>query len=365
MARILISGGGTGGHVFPAIAVADAIRNLRPDSEVLFVGAAGKLEMTEVPKAEYRVIGLDIQGFRRKLSLDNFKVLLKLIRSLWQARNIIKNFKPDVVLGVGGYASGPVMKVAQWLDIPLVIQEQNSYPGVTNRLMAGSARIVCTAFEEVASFFPKAKFVLTGNPVRSCFFVSVDRQEAYRHFGLNPQLKTIGIFGGSLGARTLNEAAIAMFDAIQKRDDVQILWQAGRQYEADLMNLPVANHPCVKMVSFIERMEFAYAVADVAVTRAGALTIAELCAMGTPAILIPSPNVAEDHQTRNARSLVNKEAAWMVEDSKAVGQLWDRVQQLLDDEVQRQKLSAKIKELARPDAAQRIAMEILNLDSKK
>jgi UDP-N-acetylglucosamine--N-acetylmuramyl-(pentapeptide) pyrophosphoryl-undecaprenol N-acetylglucosamine transferase len=365
MARILISGGGTGGHVFPAIAVADAIRKLRPDADILFVGASGKLEMTEVPKAGYRVIGLDVRGFKRKFSLEQFKVLFKLAKSLLKARTIIKNFKPDVVLGVGGYASGPVMKIAQWLDIPLVIQEQNSYPGVTNRLMAGSARIVCTAFEEVAAFFPKSKFVLTGNPVRKCFFQAVDRQEAYRHFGLNPGLKTIGVFGGSLGARTLNEAIISAYGSIQVREDIQVLWQAGRQYEAEISSLPIANHPRIKMVSFIDRMEYAYAVTDVAVTRAGALTIAELCATGTPAILIPSPNVAEDHQTRNARSLISKGAAWMLEDYRAVAELWEKLDQLLADEKLRLDLSSKIKALAKPDAAERIAQELLYLAESK
>lgn len=365
MARILISGGGTGGHVFPAIAVADAVRRLSPEAEILFVGAAGKLEMTEVPKAGYRVIGLDIRGFKRKLSLDQFTVLFKLVKSLLKARSIIKKFKPDVVLGVGGYASGPVMKMAQWLDVPLVIQEQNSYPGVTNRLMAGSARIVCTAFEEVAAFFPKSKFVLTGNPVRQCFFQAVDRMEAYRHFGLDPGLRTIGVFGGSLGARTLNEAIISAFDSIQGREDIQVLWQAGRQYESEILKQPIASHPRIKLASFIDRMEYAYAVTDVAVTRAGALTIAELCATGTAAILVPSPNVAEDHQTRNARSLINKGAAWMLEDNKAVAGLWERVENLLADDAIRSDLKIKIKALAKPDAAERIAQELLHLAENK
>lgn len=359
--RLLISGGGTGGHVFPAIAIADAVKSLLPDTEILFVGASDRLEMTEVPKAGYQVIGLDIKGFQRKLSFRNIVVLWKFIKSLWRARTIIQEFQPDVVVGVGGYASGAVMKAAQWKKIPILIQEQNSYPGITNKLMASSASVVCAAFDDAKKYFQQAKFILTGNPVRKQLNQNLQRIEAYHYFGLDPLKKTICVFGGSLGAASLNAAVVHSYNTIMDRNDIQVLWQAGKRYEPELQKLEIASHPRVKMLSFIERMDYAYAVADVAIARAGALTIAELCLTSIPSVLVPSPHVAEDHQTKNAQSLVKHKAAWMVQDHLAQTELWIRVLELLDNEFIRSEMKTHLASLAKPNAAADIASEIIKL----
>ncbi len=358
--NVLISGGGTGGHVFPAIAIADAIRSIKPETEILFVGALGKLEMQKVPDAGYRIIGLPIRGLQRRLSLQNIKLIYSLCKSLWMSASIIKSFKPDVVVGVGGYASGPVLKLASWKKKPIVIQEQNSFPGVTNRLMAMSAEKICVAFDGLEKYFDKSKIVITGNPVRKDLIQIADPSIARIHFGLDPNKKTIGIFGGSLGARSINEAMLHIADKMQDQN-IQWLWQTGSLYYQELTQHASAKLNNVKMLPFIDRMDFAYAASDIVVSRAGALTLAELCVQAKPSILIPSPNVAEDHQRKNAEAMLSKHAAKMILDHEAKEKLWNELYELLQDESLRSKMKLELKKLARPDAAKDIATEIINL----
>lgn len=361
-ARILISGGGTGGHVFPAIAIADAVRARMPDADILFVGAQGRIEMEKVPKAGYRIEGLWISGFQRRLTWQNLLFPIKLISSLWKARQIVRRFRPDVVVGVGGYASGPVLRVATSMGIPALIQEQNSWAGVTNRLLANRVQRICVAYEGMERFFPADKIVLTGNPVRAGLLNnSVSKAEAAAHFGFSATTPTIFVFGGSLGALALNEALAASAEAIAAHPDVQVLWQVGKLYEARFAQCDTACLPNVRALPFVDRMDLAYALADVVICRAGALTISELCVVGKPAILIPSPNVAEDHQTQNALALARKDAAVMVSNAEARQQLFAQALTLLQDEQRRQTLARNIRALARPDAAARIAQEVLRL----
>jgi UDP-N-acetylglucosamine--N-acetylmuramyl-(pentapeptide) pyrophosphoryl-undecaprenol N-acetylglucosamine transferase len=314
--RIIISGGGTGGHVFPAIAIADAVKKIKPEAEILFVGAEGKLEMEKVPKAGYQIEGLWISGFQRKLTFQNLLFPFKLIASSWKARQIVQRFRPDVAVGVGGYASGPTLNAAGAAGIPTVLQEQNGYPGVTNRILAKKAAKICVAYDGMEKFFPKEKIVLTGNPVRSEVFENLDkkRSEGLAYFKLDPSKKTIFIFGGSLGARTLNEAMAANTALLWERSDVQVLWQIGKFYEDSYSQCDTAKLPNVQVRTFIDRMDLAYAAADLVIGRAGALSISEMCLVGKPAILVPSPNVTDDHQTKNALALVEKDAALMVKD---------------------------------------------------
>ena len=347
--KLLISGGGTGGHVFPAIAIADAFKELHPDADILFVGAQGKVEMKEVPKAGYKIIG----GFQRKFTVHNVTLVYRLIKSLLQANRILKSFKPDVVVGVGGYASGPILRMSAWNHIPFVIQEQNSYAGVTNKIMASKASRICVAFEQMDRFFEKSKLVNTGNPVRREFIVQLD-----------PNKKTIGVFGGSLGARTLNEVIAEQYEMIKHRDDLQILWQVGRQFIEEFALTPIAQLKNVKMLAFIDRMDLAYAIADVAIARAGALTISELAATHTVAVLVPSPNVAEDHQRKNAESMISQGAARMVLDKDAKQGLWKEVMSLLDDHLSQEKIKSALKHLAKPEAAKEIAKCIDQLVEK-
>ncbi|HFA51045.1 MAG TPA: undecaprenyldiphospho-muramoylpentapeptide beta-N-acetylglucosaminyltransferase, partial [Bacteroidetes bacterium] len=359
--KIIISGGGTGGHVYPAIAIADAIKEIRPGAQILFVGAKGKLEMEKVPQAGYPIEGLWISGFQRKLTFRNLLFPIKLISSLIKANNIVRQFRPDVVVGVGGYASGPLLKMAARKKIPTVLQEQNSRPGVTNKLLAGSANKICVAYSGMERFFKKEKIVLTGNPVRAGIFKNLEnkKEKALAHFGFDKNKKTIFVFGGSLGARTINEAMAAGFDLLKKKQNIQVLWQVGRLYEKEYKNCPTANLKNVKTRIFIDRMDLAYALADIVIGRAGALTISELCLAGKPAILIPSPNVAEDHQTKNAMALVEKNAALMIKDATAKENMVPAAIHLLDDEIKKKEMAENIKKLAKPQAAKNIAQTIL------
>ncbi|MEO1624706.1 MAG: undecaprenyldiphospho-muramoylpentapeptide beta-N-acetylglucosaminyltransferase, partial [Bacteroidota bacterium] len=357
--RILISGGGSGGHIFPAIAIADALKEKRPDAEFLFVGAKGKIEMEKVPKAGYQIKGLWISGFHRGEILRNLLFPIKLIVSLLKAYGIIRRFRPHVVVGVGGFASGPTLEVASRLGIPTVIQEQNSFPGKTNRLLASKVNKICVAYDGLERFFPKQKIVKTGNPVRKDLTAAGDRAEALQHFGMEKDKPVVVLFGGSLGARSLNRAMRDNAELLRRHQDVQILWQAGKLYIEEFGQCETARLPHVKISAFIDRMDLAYAMADVLICRAGALTIAELALVGKPAILIPSPNVAEDHQTFNAKALTERAAALLVKDQDAAKEMIPAALQLLNDAKQRAAISQNIREMQQKNADERIAEEIL------
>ena len=364
--RILIAGGGTGGHVFPAIAIADALRAVRPEADIRFVGALGKIEMEKVPKAGYPIEGLWISGFQRKLSLHNLLFPVKLLHSMWKARRIVSRFRPDVVVGVGGYASGPVLETACRKGIPALIQEQNSYAGVTNRLLAKKVSRVCVAYEGMERFFPAEKVVLTGNPVRAGLTdKTASKAIAAVHFGLRADQPVVFVFGGSLGALSINEAMAVNAELLEANPQVQVLWQVGKLYVERFAACETAQLPNVRVLPFVDRMDLAYALADVVVSRAGALTISELGIVGKPAILLPSPNVAEDHQTKNAQALVEKGAALLIPNAEAATRLMTEALALLNDDAQQQKLAANIRALARPNAAADIAAEVLRLISKK
>lgn len=360
--KILITGGGTGGHVFPAIAIADAIKKMRPDTEFLFVGAHGKMEMERVPKAGYAIEGLNIAGFQRSLSLQNLSFPIKLVRSLWKAKSIVKKFQPDVVIGTGGYASGPVMRAAQRMGIPTLIQEQNSFAGVTNKLLGRRASKVCVAYDHMEQFFAEEKIVFTGNPVRAdIVHLEGKRTEGIQYYGLDPDKKTIVVIGGSLGARTLNNAMRDNVEYFEKHPEIQVIWQCGKFYEYEYSAMETAKLPNVQCRAFIDRMDLLYAVADVVISRAGALSISELCLVGKPAILVPSPNVAEDHQTKNALALVEKGAARLVRDADAVEKMLQDAQLILESEALAFSLSESIRQLGRPNAAEAIAREAIKL----
>ncbi|MFK8009811.1 MAG: undecaprenyldiphospho-muramoylpentapeptide beta-N-acetylglucosaminyltransferase [Saprospiraceae bacterium] len=359
--KVIISGGGTGGHVFPAIAIANEFKRQRPDVDILFVGAKGKLEMEKVPKAGFPIKGLWISGFHRKLTLRNLMFPFKLVSSLFKAFGIIQSFKPDVVIGVGGYASGPTLQVATMKGIPTLIQEQNSFPGITNRLLAKKVNRICVAYDGMEKFFPKEKIILTGNPVRQDIIELADKgKKGKKHFGLDQNKKTILLFGGSLGARTLNNAMAANKDLLEKNQNVQVLWQAGKLYIEEFKNAATAQLPNVKILPFIDRMDLAYAMADVMITRAGASTISELCLVGKPVILIPSPNVSEDHQTMNAKALSTKNAGVLVEEKNAKTML-EQALHILDNEQVINGLKNNIQKLAKADAAENIVSEILQI----
>ena len=376
--RVIVSGGGTGGHIFPAISIANAIRQLRPEAKILFVGAEGRMEMQRVPDAGYEIIGLPVAGFDRKRLWRNVGVLIKLIRSQWKARKIIKKFKPQVAVGVGGYASGPTLKMAATMGIPTLIQEQNSYAGVTNKLLAKQAKKICVAYEGMDRFFPQEKIILTGNPVRQTLVTEqVSREDAAKHFGLDPNRKTVLIIGGSLGARTLNETMIANLNMIQAHPEVQFIWQVGkiyidqvkealRAYSGELVcNSHIATMPNLYVNDFIKHMEYAYGIADLVVSRAGAGSISEFCILGKPVILVPSPNVAEDHQTQNALALVRRDAALYVKDAEAKEQLVELAIETVKDNDKLQALNRNILEMALPDSAEIIAKEVLRLADEK
>lgn len=360
--RILIGGGGTGGHVFPAIAIADALKEKHPQMEFLFVGAEGKMEMQKVPEAGYVIEGLPVAGFQRRITLKNLSFFSKLLRSMIRSRKIIRDFGPDLAVGVGGYASGPILKAAARKGIPILIQEQNSYAGVTNRLLAKWARTICVAYENMERYFPAQRIVLTGNPVRQHLLkLKPKPEEAYREFRLEKGRKVCLLVGGSLGARTLNQSFLEGLDKLDRKD-LSVLWQCGSFYQEDVEEkVRASGLQNIRVLAFISRMDLAYGVADLIVSRAGALSISELSIVGKPAILVPSPNVAEDHQTHNATSLVSKNAALMIPDSKARDLLVDRMLSLLDNEKEQQQLSANIKQLAIGDASERIAAEVYKI----
>jgi UDP-N-acetylglucosamine--N-acetylmuramyl-(pentapeptide) pyrophosphoryl-undecaprenol N-acetylglucosamine transferase len=362
--RVIISGGGTGGHIFPAVSIANAVKEQRPDAEILFVGAEGRMEMHRVPAAGYRIIGLPVAGFDRKHLLKNISVLYKLVKSQWKARRIIKEFRPDVAVGVGGYASGPTLKMAGLMGIPTLLQEQNSYAGVTNKLLAKKAERICVAYEGMERFFPKEKIILTGNPVRQGLRNSlIQRDEAVRSFGLDPQKRTVLIIGGSLGARTLNECVLGAMDTIKQQSEVQFIWQTGKYYiDGALKAYAEAGSPkAVHVTDFISDMAAAYSAADLIISRAGAGSISEFCLLQKPVILVPSPNVAEDHQTQNALALVRKDAALYVKDSEAKDQLIAQAMQAVCQPELLNKLSTNIARLAFTDSANVIAREVCAL----
>lgn len=360
--RVIISGGGTGGHIFPAIAIANALRRVEPAIEILFVGALGRMEMEKVPAAGYEIVGLDIQGINRQSLLKNVALPFKMVGSLLKAKRIIKDFKAEVAVGVGGYASGPLLMMANRMGIPTVLQEQNSYAGITNKRLAKKARKICVAYEGMDQFFPAEKLLLTGNPIRrSSVEIEGRKREALASFSLQEGKKTILVTGGSLGAKTLNDCVLAGLEKFEAAD-IQVIWQCGSYYFEALDNTLKGKMPAqVKMLPFLQRMDYAYAAADLIIARAGAGTISELCAIGKPTLLVPSPNVAEDHQTKNAQALVAKKATVLVSDGSARVELVDTALQLLADEARCFELGASIKALALLDADEVIANEILKL----
>jgi UDP-N-acetylglucosamine--N-acetylmuramyl-(pentapeptide) pyrophosphoryl-undecaprenol N-acetylglucosamine transferase len=366
MIRIIISGGGTGGHIFPAIAIANALKQHEPDAEILFVGAKGRMEMEKVPATGYPIKGLWISGLQRSFTWKNLTFPVKVVSSLIEADRILKNFRPDVVIGVGGYASGPTLRMAVRRRIPALIQEQNSYPGITNKMLGGKVDRICVAYEGMERFFPKGKLILTGNPVRQDIIVKDNKEEALNYFGIKPEKKVVLIIGGSLGSRTINNSVIKHLEGGGEPDNIQLLWQTGKfYYELISSNKNIAGRDNVRFFPFIDRMDLAYTAADIIVSRAGAIAISELCIIGKPVILIPSPNVAEDHQTKNAAALVKRSAAWMLRDQDAEEKLFAMLNELAGDPVVQGELMKNIRTLAIPDAADRIAIESLKLAGKR
>lgn len=367
MKRIIISGGGTGGHIFPAISIANAVKERWADSEILFVGAEDRMEMERVPAAGYKIIGLPVAGFDRQHLLKNFSVLVKLFKSMRKAKRIIADFKPDIAVGVGGYASGPTLKAAAAKGVPTLLQEQNSYAGVTNKMLAKKATTICVAYEGMGKFFPEDKIVLTGNPCRQDLAVTEDnRHEGYKHFGLNPGKKTILMLGGSLGARTLNRSITDAFQELEEASDLQVIWQCGKYYFKEMQQLEAQGKipPNIHLFDFVSRMEYAYSVADLIISRAGAGSISEFSLLGKAVILVPSPNVAEDHQTSNARALVDKGAALMISDAEAPDMLFDKAIALVRSDNELRNLSENIAKMAQHDSAQRIVDEIEKIIGK-
>lgn len=360
--RLIVSGGGTGGHIFPALSIANAVKAKCPDAEILFVGAENRMEMQRVPAAGYRIIGLPVSGFDRKNLLKNVAVLWRLLKSQVKARRVIRDFRPHVAVGVGGYASGPTLKMAGGMGIPTLLQEQNSYAGVTNKLLAQKANRICVAYEGMERFFPKDKIRLTGNPVRQNLLTNtIARDEAARAFGLDPKKKTVLLVGGSLGARTLNESMLQAWDTL-KDSDVQFIWQTGKfYYENIVAQLKGRELPHVHVCDFISSMDAAYAATDLVISRAGAGSISEFCLLGKAVILVPSPNVAEDHQTKNALALVEKDAALYVKDVDAPAQLISLALATIEDESKLALLRSNILTLAHHNAAEVIADEVIAL----
>lgn len=360
--KVILSGGGTGGHIFPAVAIANEIKKLVPHADILFVGALGKMEMEKVPNAGYKIIGVQIAGLQRKLTLANLKLPFLLIKSLLKTRKIISDFKPDVVVGTGGYASGPLLRAATGKGIPALIQEQNSYAGITNKILSKKASKICVAYEGMEKFFPKEKIILTGNPVRQDLRdVKNHRTEALNFFKLSPNKKVILVIGGSLGARTINET---MGAGLQKLVDnnIQLIWQTGKTYYTTAQQ-QVENYKNdhIYALEFISRMDLAYAAADIVISRAGASSVSELCNIGMPSILVPSPNVAEDHQTKNAMALVNKQAALLVKDNEAQQTLIQTAVALINNTAQQVTLTNNISQMAFHNSANVIALEVLKL----
>lgn len=360
--RIIISGGGTGGHIFPALSIADAIKNIQPNAEILFVGADNRMEMQRVPEAGYKIVGLPIAGFNRKQLWKNIKVLWLILKSQRRAKKVIKEFKPQVVVGVGGYASGPTLKMAAQMDIPTIIQEQNSYAGVTNKLLSKNAKMICVAYEGMERFFPHEKLKLTGNPVRNTLLARASsRDEAIQNMGLDLQKKCVLIVGGSLGARSMNESVLSNLEQIKANKDIQFIWQTGKFYFEEIQQRieQVGKPDNLIFTDFISNMADALAAADLVVSRAGAGSISEFALLGKAVILVPSPNVSEDHQTKNAMALVDKEAAIHVSDATAKETLIDKAIETVNDKEKLETLSTNIKKMAKPNAAQEIAEQVL------
>ena len=361
--RVIISGGGTGGHIFPAVSIANAIRALRPDAKILFVGALGRMEMQRVPAAGYEIKGLPICGFDRRNLLRNIKVLYKIIKSQRMAKQIIRDFKPMVAVGVGGYASGPTLNQAAAMGIPCLIQEQNSYAGVTNKLLARKAKRICVAYDDMERFFPAEKIIKTGNPVRQTLLDNkITKEEARKAMGLDPSRKTILLVGGSLGARTVNESVMAHLDTI-RNSDIQFIWQTGKYYSDEIARRLSQEEACpnLTVTDFISDMAVAYTAADLVVSRAGASSISEFCLIGKPVILVPSPNVAEDHQTKNAMALVNRQAAICIKDAEATDKLIETAITTVNNPDTLASLSENILKLALPNSADIIAQEVIKL----
>lgn len=358
--NVLVSGGGTGGHIFPALSIANEVRRRYPEANILFVGAEGRMEMEKVPAAGYKIIGLPVSGFDRKNLLRNFKVVARLLKSMGMARSILKDFKPDIAIGVGGYASGPMLKAAQKQGIPTLLQEQNSFAGVTNKLLAARADCICVAYEGMEHFFPADKIVLTGNPVRrNLLDCGATPEQARQAMGVDPNKKTILIIGGSLGARTINNAIIEGLSKIGEAYNVQVIWQTGKFYDQQCSEaLRASGVKNVVQMPFISNMDMAYRAADLVVSRAGASSISELQLLGKAAILVPSPNVAEDHQTKNAMALVKHDAAIMVRDADAAAQLVDTMLDTVVDADKTAQLGDNVEKMALRDAAEHIVDEV-------
>ncbi len=362
--KVIVSGGGTGGHIFPAISIANAIKNKCPNADILFVGAENRMEMEKVPAAGYPIIGLPVSGFDRKHLQKNIKVLFRLFKSIRLADKTVKSFSPDIAVGVGGYASGPTLWAAARRGIPTLIQEQNSYAGVTNKLLASKAKAICVAYENMERFFPKDRIILTGNPVRQELQNdTISREEAIRFFNLDPSKKTILVIGGSLGARTINNSIAAGIEKIPQ--NIQLIWQSGKGYDTQAQKALEEKKPeNIKQMPFISRMDMAYKAADLVISRAGASSISELCLLGKPVILIPSPNVAEDHQTKNAQALSTKNAALMIRDCDVQNLLIDTALKTVQDETSLKNMSDNISKMAQRDSATRIADIIFELVTK-
>lgn len=357
--KFILSGGGTGGHIYPAIAIANELKSRFPECEILFVGAQDKMEMQKVPQSGYKIEGLWIAGLQRKLTFQNAAFPIKLLSSLWKSRKIIKNFKPDVVIGTGGFASGPLLQVANSMNIPTVIQEQNSFPGITNKLLSKKANAICVAYENLERFFPKDKMILTGNPVRQDVLdIDEKRSEAISYFNLDDNKKTMLILGGSLGSRRINQLIEKELDFLIA-SGIQIFWQCGNFYMAEYKHF--SEKEDVQVVSFIDRMDLIYAAADFVISRAGASSVSELCLVGKPTIFIPSPNVAEDHQTKNAKAIVDKNGGLLIKESELDEKFEATFNKLLHDENLQKKLSENIKKLAKPNATKDIVEQIVKL----
>ena len=360
--RALISGGGTGGHIFPAISIANEIKRQMPDSEILFVGAKGKMEMQKVPAAGYKIIGLPVRGFQRRLTLKNVSFFFNLLASMIKSRWVVNQFKPDIAIGVGGYASGPTLRTTTTKKIKTLIQEQNSYAGVTNRILSKKVDKICVAYEGMEKYFPAEKIVITGNPIRQDILnLNEKTADAASHFGLQANKRTILVIGGSLGALSINEAIHQDYQKLIDAD-IQVIWQTGKSYFPQVTGLVKELSPKGVIVKeFIKRMDYAYAIADIIISRAGAGTISELAVVKKPCILVPSPYVAEDHQKKNAMALVNKQAALLVENKNTKKELVDTALKLINDEIQKKILQQNIAEFAKPDAAKTIVTEIKKL----
>lgn len=364
--RVIISGGGTGGHIYPALAIANSLKEIDSTIEILFVGAEGKMEMEKVPSAGYEIIGLPVRGLKRKISFSTINTVYRLIKSIYKSYKILKKFKPDIAVGVGGYASGPLCFVSSKLKIPIVLQEQNSYPGITNKLLAPRAKKIFVAYDGMNRFFDAKKLMLTGNPVRQDIVnTHALKKEAYEYYGVDSDKKTIVIVGGSLGARTINESILSSLGVIRNLEGIQILWQTGSFYEEE-MDERMENNSISHLhkYTFFDRMDYIYSIADLIISRSGACTISELCITGKPVILVPSPNVAEDHQTKNAMALSNCNAAVLVEDKNAKENLINTAVMIINDEDRLNELSKNINKLSLLNSADIIAREILNLCNK-